>query len=225
MSYILSKILPLALLPLGVSLVLLLLGLIARRRWPVLAGVVLLWFFSLGLVSQRLWRWLETPWFRLAAVEAPVADAIVVLSGGHHPALGAARLNEWHDPDRFLAGLDLYRAGKAPWLLFTGGASPFSPGQPPEGLVISRQPSSSVFRPMPWPAPPRRSTQRGSHRDATLVTPKVVDKGIFISSDFVGHKCFSYAPCSAGVSAPGASGASLPCGFPGTWPLGGFAVA
>ena len=134
MSYILSKILPLALLPLGVSLVLLLLGLIARRRWPVLAGVVLLWFFSLGLVSQRLWRWLETPWFRLAAVEAPVADAIVVLSGGHHPALGAARLNEWHDPDRFLAGLDLYRAGKAPWLLFTGGASPFSPGQPPEGL-------------------------------------------------------------------------------------------
>ena len=33
-----------------------------------------------------------------------------------------------------LAGLDLYRAGKAPWLLFTGGASPFSPGQPPEGL-------------------------------------------------------------------------------------------
>ena len=36
-------------------------------------------------------------------------------------------------PDRFLAGLDLYRAGKAPRLLFTGGASPFRPGQPPEG--------------------------------------------------------------------------------------------
>ena len=42
-------------------------------------------------------------------------------------------MSEWEDPDRFLAGLDLYRAGKAPRLLFTGGASPFRPGQAPEG--------------------------------------------------------------------------------------------
>ena len=42
-------------------------------------------------------------------------------------------MSEWHDPDRSLAGLDLFRAGKAPRLLFTGGASPFSPGQLPEG--------------------------------------------------------------------------------------------
>ena len=42
-------------------------------------------------------------------------------------------MSEWEDPDRFLAGLDLYRAGKAPRLLFTGGASPFRTGQLPEG--------------------------------------------------------------------------------------------
>ena len=42
-------------------------------------------------------------------------------------------MSEWHDPDRFLAGLDLFRAGKAPRLLFTGGCSPFRPGQRPEG--------------------------------------------------------------------------------------------
>ena len=42
-------------------------------------------------------------------------------------------MSEWEDPDRFLAGLDLYRAGKAPRLLFTGGFSPFRPGQPSEG--------------------------------------------------------------------------------------------
>ena len=46
---------------------------------------------------------------------------------------GVARVSEWEDPDRFLAGLDLYRAGKAPRLLFTGGASPFRLGQPSEG--------------------------------------------------------------------------------------------
>ncbi|KZR93733.1 hypothetical protein MITS9509_00328 [Synechococcus sp. MIT S9509] len=56
-----------------------------------------------------------------------------MLSGGRHPAPGAAKVSEWHDPDRFLAGLDLYRQGKAPRLLFTGAVSPFSPGQPPEG--------------------------------------------------------------------------------------------
>ena len=56
-----------------------------------------------------------------------------MLSGGRHPAPGTAKVSEWHDPDRFLAGLDLYRQGKAPRLLFTGGASPFRPGQPPEG--------------------------------------------------------------------------------------------
>ena len=133
MAYLLSKILPLAVLPLGLSLVLVLVGLIGRWRWPVFTALMLLWVFSLGLVSQGLWRWLEAPWQRRAATAAPSADAIVVLSGGRHPAPGAARVSEWEDPDRFLAGLDLYRAGKAPRLLFTGGASPFLPGQSLEG--------------------------------------------------------------------------------------------
>ena len=133
MAYLLSKILPLAVLPLGLSLILLLVGFIARWRWPVCTALLLLWVFSLGLVSQGLWRWLEAPWQRRAATAAPRADAIVVLSGGRHAAPGAAKVSEWQDPDRFLAGLDLYRKGKAPRLLFTGGASPFSPGQPPEG--------------------------------------------------------------------------------------------
>jgi len=133
MAYWLSKILPLAFLPLGFTLILLVVGLIGRWRWPVITAVVLLWLFSLGLVSQILWRFLESPWHRQPAADAASADAIVVLSGGRHPAPGAAKVSEWHDPDRFLAGLDLYRQGKAPRLLFTGGASPFWPGQPPEG--------------------------------------------------------------------------------------------
>ena len=133
MSYLLSKILPLAFLPLGLSLILLFIGWIARWRWPVVTAALLLWLCSLGLVSQSLWRWLEAPWQRRSALEAPRADVIVVLSGGRHPAPGQARLSEWHDPDRFLAGLDLFRAGKAPLLLFTGGVSPFRPDQLPEG--------------------------------------------------------------------------------------------
>ncbi|QNI57199.1 hypothetical protein SynBIOSU31_00285 [Synechococcus sp. BIOS-U3-1] len=139
MAIWLSKILPFALLPIGLSLILLFVGLIGRWRWPVITAVVLLWLFSLGLVSQILWRLLEAPWQRQSAAKAENADAIVVLSGGRHPAPGAAKVSEWHDPDRFLAGLDLYRKGKAPRLLFTGGASPFSPGQPLEGERYSEE--------------------------------------------------------------------------------------
>jgi len=133
--YLLSKLLPLVLLPLGFSLILLLVGLIGRWRWPVITAVVLLCVCSLGLVSQTLWRWMEAPWQRSTVAAAPFAEAIVVLSGGRHPVPGAARVSEWRDPDRFLAGLDLFRAGKAPRLLFTGGASPFRPGQLPEGQL------------------------------------------------------------------------------------------
>ena len=51
MIYLLSKILPLALLPLGLSLILLFVGLIGRWRWPVITAALLLWFFSLTFVG------------------------------------------------------------------------------------------------------------------------------------------------------------------------------
>ena len=135
MAYALSKLLPLLLMPLGLSLILLIVGIFWRLRWPVITAALLLWLSSLGLISQSFWRWLEAPWQRRSVEEAPQADAIVVLSGRRHPVPGLARLSEWHDPDRFLAGVELYRVGKAPRLLFTGGASPFSPGQVPEGQL------------------------------------------------------------------------------------------
>ena len=60
-AFLLSKLLPLLVLPLGLALLLLLLGLICRRRWPVGIAFLLLWLFSTGLVSQMLWRVLERP--------------------------------------------------------------------------------------------------------------------------------------------------------------------
>ena len=138
-DFLLSKLLPLLLLPVGLSLLLLLLGLIRRRRWPVGIAFLLLWLFSTGVVSQMLWRGVEHPWQRRSAGDASKADAIVVLSGGRHAAPGASRISEWHDPDRFLAGIDLYRAGRAPRLLFTGGQNPFQAGLAPEGEFYRRE--------------------------------------------------------------------------------------
>ena len=138
-AFLLSKLLPLLLLPLGLVLLLLLLGLIRRRRRPVGIAFFLLWLFSTGLVSQMLWRLVERPWQRRSPADAPQADAIVVLSGGRHAAPGVSRISEWHDPDRFLAGIDLYRTGRAPRLLFTGGQNPFQAGLPPEGELYRRE--------------------------------------------------------------------------------------
>jgi len=42
-------------------------------------------------------------------------------------------IEEWYDPDRFSAGIDLYKANKSNRLIFTGGTSPFDPNLPPEG--------------------------------------------------------------------------------------------
>ena len=127
-------------------------------------AALLLWFSPLGLVSQILWRFLEAPWQRCSAWEAPQGDAIVVLSGGRHPAPGSARVSEWHDPDRFLAGLELFRAGKAPRLIFTGGASLFSPGQRPEGEHYLQRLSYLEYLQWRWQARHQCSTQQRKQR-------------------------------------------------------------
>ena len=137
--FLLSKLLPLAVLPLGLTLLLLLLALINRQRWPLLIGFSLLWLFSTGLVAQLLWRLVEVPWQRQSAQVAPRADAIVVLSGGRHAAPGPSRVTEWHDPDRFLAGVALFQAQRAPRLLFAGGRNPFHPGLAPEGTLYLQE--------------------------------------------------------------------------------------
>ena len=48
MAYWLSKLLPLVLMPLGFSLILLVVGFVGRWRWPVVTASLLLWIFSLG---------------------------------------------------------------------------------------------------------------------------------------------------------------------------------
>ena len=85
-----------------------------RRRWLVSGALAVLGVLSIGLVEQLLRRSIESPWTRSVVSAAPEAQAIVVLIGG--PA------------DRFLTGVALFEAGRAPRLLFTGGQSPYQRG-------------------------------------------------------------------------------------------------
>ncbi len=73
---------------------------------------------------------------RIQAIEAPHGDAIVVLSGGRLVAPGASGVSEWNDADRFYSGVELFHAGKAPLLIFTGGWVPWEPKAKPEGEIL-----------------------------------------------------------------------------------------
>ncbi len=83
---------------------------------------------------------MEYPWQRIDESNAPVADAIVVLSsGGRHKVPGESNIHEWRDPDRFFAGISLFRKGKAPKLFFTGGTTPYEIQSKDEGTLYKRK--------------------------------------------------------------------------------------
>lgn len=138
MFYYLSKVLPLFVLPLGITFWLLLGAFVFRKRARVLVALAffLLWISSLPVVAGPLWRLIENGQVRAAASDAPQADAVVVLSGGRPVAPGPAAVSEWTDADRFFGGIELFRAGKAPRLIFTGGATPSKPDDPAEGEIL-----------------------------------------------------------------------------------------
>lgn len=132
----LSKILPVFLLPLGVTVILIGAGLLARRRALIVGALALLYISSMPIVGRNAVRLIEGAWAHELSEEATAADAIVVLSGGRVVAPGKAKISEWTDADRFFGGIDLYGAGKAPLLVFTGGAAPWEPEAPSEGEIL-----------------------------------------------------------------------------------------
>lgn len=137
MMVLLSKILPLLVLPIGITLALLIAAAVTKRRVLLVGAIALLWLSSVPVVGNRLLIAMEDGHVRIPAAAAPTADAIVVLSGGRPVAPGPAAISEWDDPDRFFGGVELLQAGKAPLLIFTGGWFPDAPGAPLEGDILS----------------------------------------------------------------------------------------
>ena len=123
--YFLSKFLPLLILPLCLSIIFLILYKFYKFKKFLHIALFLLLFFSNGICSGILWKYLEIPWERLSPTEVQKADAIVVLSGGGiHQISKASQLYEWNDPDRFFAGVALFIHKKSNNLIFTGGFNP-----------------------------------------------------------------------------------------------------
>jgi uncharacterized SAM-binding protein YcdF (DUF218 family) len=124
-----------------VVMALVLLGTLARIRWLVLLGVALLFISSLPVVSQRLVGWSEQGMTRGTSADAPEVDAIVVLGGMTSAALTkTGRTFEWSEGvDRFMGGIDLLRAERAPRLIFTRGQVPWMRAMRPEGEFLAEE--------------------------------------------------------------------------------------
>ncbi len=116
--------------PLGIAIILLFIALFATRRLQlgraaVAAAIVLLWAFSTRLVSQALLHVLESKVPGYTVENAPREPAIIVLGGFMHPPTATHRHGELAEAgDRLLHGFELYRAGKSPLILITGGDVP-----------------------------------------------------------------------------------------------------
>ncbi|MDA1095486.1 MAG: YdcF family protein [Acidobacteria bacterium] len=134
--FLLSKLLPLFVLPLGVCLILILWGLFRRRRGFIWAGVVVLLISSNPFVGRYAIRSAEGWAERRPVAQLATADAVVVLSAGRAVAPGPDAVSEWGDANRFFGGVEVFKAGKAPLLVFTGAWISWQPDAPREGDVL-----------------------------------------------------------------------------------------
>ena len=132
----LHKLLPLIVSPLGLVIFLVIVGICLRRWWIVTLSCFVLILLSLPITAQLIWQNLEKQHPPKALNELGSFDAVVVLSGMLSPFEQSGTLHvEWGDPDRFFAGIDVLKSGKAPTLIFTRGKMPWST-LPAEGELL-----------------------------------------------------------------------------------------
>ena len=132
---ILNKLLPLLLSPLFLLTAIAALAIWVRSRRLAILALASLWFLSFPLVANSLWRVIEQQALRPAVSAAPKAQALVVLGGMTRVIHSDQGFEiEWNDnADRFWAGLELFKAGKAPRLFLMAGRLPWEKSQKTEG--------------------------------------------------------------------------------------------
>lgn len=137
MFLFLSKLLPLFVYPIGLSCILLIAALLlAWRKWrwqhlPIAIALSLLLLASNKWVSEAIVRSLE--WQYLPPENLPNASAIVLLGGSIGPDYPPRPSFDLSDrADRVVRAADLYRRGKAPIIIASGGRLSWQGSEPPE---------------------------------------------------------------------------------------------
>lgn len=143
MFLFLSKLLPLFIYPLGFACLMLIGALVTlwkRPRWS--AGFILLALAALllggnGWIANQMVHSLEQRYVPTAGL--PNADAIVVLGGSIRPQIPPRPgVDVTEAGDRPIYGAQLYREGKAPLVILSGGRIEWQGGGPPESADMAK---------------------------------------------------------------------------------------
>jgi uncharacterized SAM-binding protein YcdF (DUF218 family) len=144
MSLFLSKLFPLLFVyPLGVASILLVVALIMlwrKSRWaavPIGLSLAVIWLSSNVWVVNGMLQSLE--WRHIPPGELPQAEAIVLL-GGATRSVAYPRVNPdlREQGDRVTYTAQLYKQGKAPLVIISGGRADWMDGGDPESTDISK---------------------------------------------------------------------------------------
>jgi uncharacterized SAM-binding protein YcdF (DUF218 family) len=151
MIFFLRKLIEALLLPIGISGLLVIAGIVLRRRWIAVAGVVMLYAFSTQFTERLMMRQLERVYEPRAVAASPNADAIVVLDGGNVRGVTASGVQWGEGANRYFAGIALALAGKAKTIIISVG---MTPGQ---GIVLREN-----------------AIHRGIQPERIILTPRVL---------------------------------------------------
>jgi uncharacterized SAM-binding protein YcdF (DUF218 family) len=133
---LLSKCLPILLMPFGASIILLVAALRWRRRLLVLFPALILYIFGVPVTADLVMRSLEDRYPHRSPAQCPPSDAIFVFGGMLSLRDYATVGPDWNDAaDRFDKALSLYVAEKAPLVVFSGGPERYE-GGPDEGEIL-----------------------------------------------------------------------------------------
>ena len=135
MSIYVHKILPLLISPLFLFIALSFFYSFTLRLKVLFLSTVAISILSTPMTAHLLWDELESEYTLKTPKEMINSDAIVVLSGNNADPIKTEGgfIFQWDDPDRFFGGIALFKAGKAPTLIFTGGQLPWDKGDKTEG--------------------------------------------------------------------------------------------
>ena len=169
----LHKIIPLITSPLFFTLTLLATSIVLRRSkfiklksFLLFLSFLTLFIFSNPLISNKLVKYIEAPYFPVKLSEVPASDFIVVLSGMVHEVKD--NVYEWSDPDRFFAGIKLLNANKGKKIIYTGGLLPWEKKKITEGELLKN-----------------KSIEFGIHENDILVTKK--GKNTYEEANAISH--------------------------------------
>lgn len=140
----LSKLLPIFILPLGLTLWLAVIGFVLwlldyRRLARLCLGVALavLWICSTPAVGHRAVASLEREFPPRTMADTPAADVAIVLGGSlGQPLSPRVALDLTDASDRVLHAARLYRAGKVKRILVSAGDLPWAAAEKPEAELI-----------------------------------------------------------------------------------------